>query len=137
MTRYVLLAGVATALAIAPTAAFAGNGGGGDDGYYDDSITFGNHASTTVYNASYDFDLTYMIGGVKITGEIDPNSAAKAITDAKQLMTQESVSFSDPASSNNDDNGCGGDSKCNDKNDKDKGGSSNPATVRNNATAAT
>ena len=31
MTRYVLLAGVATALAIAPTAAFAGNGGGGDD----------------------------------------------------------------------------------------------------------
>lgn len=135
MKRYVLLAGVATALAIAPTAAFAGSSGG-NDGHYDDTITFGNHVSTTVYNASYDFDLTYMIGGVRITGEIDPNSAAKAITDAKQLMTQESVSFSDPASSNNnDDNGCGGDSKCNDKNDKDKGGSSNPATVRNNATA--
>jgi len=136
MTRYVLLAGVATALAIAPTAAFAGSNGGGGDNYYDDSITFGNHVSTTVYNASYDFDLTYMIGGVTIRGEIDPNSAAHAITDAKQIQSQESVSFSDPASSNNnDDHGCGGDSKCNDKNDNDKGGSSNPATVRNNATA--
>lgn len=135
MTRYVLLAGVATALAIAPTAAFAGNGGGGDDNYYDDSITFGNHVSTTVYNSSYDFDLTGMLGGVIIKGEIDPDSAAHAITDAKQLQSDESVSFSDPASTNNnDDHGCGGDSKCNDKKD-DKGGSSNPATVRNNADA--
>lgn len=125
MTKYVLLAGVATALSLAPTAAFASEN-------YDD-ITFENHVSTSVYNGSFDFDLTGMLGGVKIYGEIDPNSAAHAITDAKQLMSDESVSFSDPSSSHGDDYGCGGNGKCDDKNDK--GGSSDPATVRNTADA--
>jgi hypothetical protein len=108
MTKYVLLAGVATALAMAPTAALAQEGGGN----YDGPITFENHVSTTVYNASYDFDLTGMIGGVVIRGTIDPDSAAHAITDAKQLTSDESVSFSDPTDDRDD-----------------------PARVRNNATS--
>src|SRR5690348_16616860 len=105
MTKYVMLAGVATALALAPTAAFAN-----EQGNYDGPITFENHVGTTVYNASYDLDLTGMIGGVLIRGTIDPDSAAHAITDAKQLTSYESVSFSDPTDDRDD-----------------------PATVRNNA----
>ena len=98
MTRYVLLAGVATAFAIAPTAAFAGDGGGNN---YWDPITFENHVSTTVENGSFDYDLTGMLGGVLIYGTIDPDSAAHAITDAKQILDDQSVTFSDPGSSNN------------------------------------
>ncbi len=69
MKRYFLLAGVATAFAIAPTSAFAGTPGGDN---YDDPITFENHVSTTLYNASYQYNLTGMLGGVLIYGLIDP-----------------------------------------------------------------
>lgn len=89
MTRYVLLAGVATALAIAPTSAFASPVG--DNNH--DPITFENHVSTTVYNASYQLNLTGMLGGVLIAGYIDPNSAANAITDAKQIESDNYVTF--------------------------------------------
>lgn len=90
MKRYFLLAGVATAFAIAPTSAFAGTPGGDN---YDDPITFENHVSTTLYNASYQYNLTGMLGGVLIYGLIDPNSAANAITDAKQIESDEDVTF--------------------------------------------
>ena len=89
MTRYVLLAGVATAFALAPTAASAGP----DEIYLGDPITFENHVSTTIVNGSFDFDLTGMFGGALIDGYIDPDSAAHAITDAKQIQSDESVSF--------------------------------------------
>ena len=90
MKHYLLMAGVATAFAIAPTAAFAGDGGGNN---YWDPITFENHVSTTVVNGSFDFDLTGMLGGVLIEGTIDPDSAAHAITDAKQIQSDETVTF--------------------------------------------
>ena len=72
-----------------------------------------------------------MLGGVLIYGVIDPNSAANAITDAKQIRAGENVYVSQPASATM----LPRRQQCNDKNDKDMGGSSNPATVRNNATA--
>ena len=84
MKQYLLLAGVATAFAIAPTAASAQE--------YS-PITFENHVSTTVVNGSFDFDLTGMLGGVLIQGTIDPDSAAHAITDAKQIQSYETVTF--------------------------------------------
>ena len=86
MKRFVLLAGVATAFAIAPTGAFASDGNYGD-------ITFDNHVATILVNGSFDFDLTGMIGGVTIDGYIDPDSAAHAITDAKQIQSYETVTF--------------------------------------------
>jgi hypothetical protein len=124
MKRYVLLAGVATALAIAPSAAMAGD-------YNDDPLTFENHVSTTLDNASYQFELTGIVGGVWLYGTIDPDSAANAITDAKQILYDESVTFSDPAQSK--DYGCDsfGGGGC----DSFGGHSSDPATVHNNATA--
>src|SRR5689334_4435706 len=85
MRRNVLLAGVATAMAFVPTAAFAN-----DDGNH---ISFGNHVSTTVYTASFQFDATGIIGGVLLHGTINPDSAASAITDAKQLQSDEDVTF--------------------------------------------
>jgi hypothetical protein len=87
--RYFLFAGVGAALAIAPTAAFAGTEGDN----YDDPITFENHVSTTLDNSSYQFNLTGMFGGVLIAGLIDPDSAANAITDAKQMQSDEDVLF--------------------------------------------
>ena len=87
MTRNVLLAGVAAALAIAPSAAFANN-----EGNYD-PFTFQNHVSTSLYTLSFQFDATGIIGGVLLRGTIDPDSAASAITDAKQLQSDESVTF--------------------------------------------
>jgi hypothetical protein len=87
MTRNVLLAGVATALALAPTAAFAST-----DGNYD-PFTFENHVSTSLYTTSFQFDATGIIGGVLLHGTIDPDSAASAITDAKQLQSDEAVTF--------------------------------------------
>jgi hypothetical protein len=84
MKHYLLLAGVATAFAIAPTAASAQE--------YS-PITFENHVSTTVVNGSFDFDLTGMFGGVLIQGTIDPDSAAHAVTDAKQIQSYETVQF--------------------------------------------
>jgi hypothetical protein len=91
MKRYILLAGVAGALALVPTAAFAGT-----DGNYEDPITFENHVSTTVWNASYQLDATALLGYVTLNGSIDPDSAASAITDAKQILDYEDVTFSDP-----------------------------------------
>lgn len=88
MKRHFLLAGVATALALAPSAALAN-----DIQYPGDPITFENHVSTTVDTASYQLDLTGMFGGVFIHGDIDPDSAANAITDAKQIQSDESVTF--------------------------------------------
>ena len=67
MKRHFLLAGVATALALAPSAALAN-----DIQYPGDPITFENHVSTTVDTASYQLDLTGMFGGVFIHGDIDP-----------------------------------------------------------------
>jgi hypothetical protein len=126
MKRYVLLAGVATALALAPSAAFAGNNGGD---YNDDPLTFENHVSTTLENASYQFELTGIIGGVLLYGTIDPDSAANAITDTKQILYDESVTFSDPASSGDD-----YDHNNNNNNNNDHH-NSDPATVHNNAEA--
>jgi len=89
MKRHVLLAGVATALALAPSAALADVPGD----YFDDPITFENHVSTTVDTSSHQFDLTGMFGGVLIYGTVNPDSAANAITDAKQIQSDESVTF--------------------------------------------
>jgi hypothetical protein len=72
-----------------PSAAFAGdyeNGGG-------DPITFENHASTTVWNASYELNATALVGFVYLYGSIDPDSAAIAVTDTKQIASYESVTF--------------------------------------------
>jgi hypothetical protein len=104
MKRYILMAGVATALAIAPSAAFASGEGDG-------SITFDNHVGTALFNTSIEFEGTALIGNVTLTGVINPNSAAIANTDAKQILSGETVDFSRP--------------------DKKK---SDPATVHNNAT---
>jgi hypothetical protein len=120
MKRYVLLAGVATALAIVPSAAFAGD-------YNDDPITFENHVSTSLSNASNQYEWTSIFGGVLLYGTIDPDSAANAITDAKQILYDESVTFSDPGKS--DDYGCNHDG-C-DNHDQN----SNPASVTNDASA--
>lgn len=89
MKRYVLLAGAAAALAIVPSAAFAGEVDGNND-----PITFENHASTTVWNASYELNATALVGFVYLYGSIDPDSAAIAVTDAKQIASDESVTFS-------------------------------------------
>ena len=124
MKRYVLLAGVATALAIAPSAAFAGD-------YNQDPITFENHVSTTLVNASFDFNLTWLYGGMYIDGYVDPDSAAKAITDAKQIQSYENVTFSDPGKS--DSHGC--DSFSGGGCDNFSYGGSDPATVTNDAAA--
>jgi hypothetical protein len=72
-------------MALAPTAALAN----GNDNYF----TFGNHVSTTIYTASFQFDATGIIGGVLLHGTINPDSAASAITDAKQLQSDEDVTF--------------------------------------------
>ncbi|HEX5239147.1 MAG TPA: hypothetical protein VFW39_11880 [Sphingomicrobium sp.] len=109
MKRYILMAGVATAMAIAPSAAFASG-----DGTYT-SISFDNHIGTALFNASVEFEGTALIGDVTLTGVISPNSAAIANTDTKQILSGESVTFSKP-----------------DNNKKNK---SDPATVHNNATA--
>jgi hypothetical protein len=85
MKRYLLLAGIATAFAIAPTAASADV----TDGY----VSYNNYVSTTLVNGSFDFDLTGMFGGVLIRGTIDPDSAAHAVTDAKQIQSYETVEF--------------------------------------------
>jgi hypothetical protein len=89
MKRYVLLASAAAALAMVPSAAFAGTSDNSDD-----PITFENHASTTVVNASYELSATALFGGVLLYGTIDPDSAALATTDAKQIINDESVTFS-------------------------------------------
>ena len=107
MKNYILLAGVATALAIAPSAAFASSDG------VDSSITFDNHIGTALFNASFEFEGTALIGDVRLGGRINANSAAIANTDVKQIMSNESVTFSAP-----------------DNSKKNK----NPATVHNNAT---
>jgi hypothetical protein len=88
MKRNVLLAGVAAAIALAPSGALA-NG----IIYLDDPITFENHVSTTVDTASFQFDATGIFGGVFVHGNINPDSAASAITDAKQIQSDENVGF--------------------------------------------
>jgi hypothetical protein len=122
MKRYILLAGVAGALALAPTAAFAGTDGDNNE----DPFTFENHVETILFNASANVDATLLVGYVTLNGTIDPDSAASAITDAKQLLDDESVNFSDPGG--HDQYGCDG-GNCH--NDDHHG--SNPATVDNHA----
>lgn len=87
MKKYILLASVATALALAPSAAFA------SDSNSEGSISFSNNVDTSIVNHYYQFDLTGMFGGVLITGVVEPDSAAVAVTDAKQIMSDTSVTF--------------------------------------------
>jgi hypothetical protein len=88
------MAGVATAFAIAPSAAFA-----------KDPITFENHVETTVVNDYGQIDLTGMTGEVTINGSITADSASTAITDAKQIMSYDSVVFQNPGFTPCDDDG--------------------------------
>jgi hypothetical protein len=88
MKRSVLFASAAAALVMIPSAALAGER---EDG---DPITFENHASTTVWNASYELSATALYGSVFLYGTIDPDSAAIAVTDAKQIQSDTGVTFS-------------------------------------------
>ncbi len=88
MTKYLLLAGVATALAIVPTAAFAENGG-----YTDTSLSFSNSVSLSIDNYFATSADTYLDGSITVSGNITPDSAAFADTDLKQITSYNSVSF--------------------------------------------
>jgi hypothetical protein len=120
-----LLATVAGALALAPTAAFAS-----EDGNSSDPITLENHVETILFNASANADATLLIGYVTLYGDIDPDSAAHATTDAKQLLDSESVNFSDPGRDHGA--GCDGGGYCS---SDDHGG--DPASVDNKAKSGT
>lgn len=90
MTKYILLASAAAALAFAPTAASAGDPSGGV------SLTFSNDVSASS-DASYDFSIDASItGDMYVLSVIDPDSAASAQTDAKQIMFGNVVTFDDP-----------------------------------------
>ncbi|MCL6729966.1 hypothetical protein [Sphingomonas hankyongi] len=86
MRKCLLLAGVATALAIAPTAASASETGRGE-------ITFSNNVDTSIYDHFYRLDATGIFGGVLVYGVVNPDSAAVAVTDAKQIMSDSDVAF--------------------------------------------
>jgi hypothetical protein len=87
MKKYLLLAGVAAVLASVSTNASANRGGADVD------LEFSNNVDTSVVNHYYRFDLTGMFGGALIRGVIEPDSAATAITDAKQVMEHVDVRF--------------------------------------------
>ncbi len=91
MTKYILLASAAAALAFAPTAASASESGG------DVTLTFSNYVSASS-DASYDFSIDPSITGTMyVLSVIEPDSAASAQTDAKQIMFGNIVSFWDPS----------------------------------------
>jgi hypothetical protein len=92
MTKYILLASAAAALALTPTVASASQLDPGGV-----SLTFSNDVSASS-DADYDYTIdTTITGTVYVTSVLDPDSAASAQTDAKQIMFGNIVSFDDPS----------------------------------------